>query len=156
MLNGTHALSGAAVFVGVAAPALAFTGAEMFAGATLCALAATAPDIDSATSRPSRVLRVPVWRVLPHRGPTHYLVTSVALAALLWLLVGTSWWSVAFILGWLTHQLGDVITVGGLRWLWPVRIELRSSFIHAGGWFEKFVIFPALLLWLICAGVKYL
>lgn len=148
MMNRTHFVTGACAFAALA-PVCGF-GAHLLPGAALAAVAATLPDIDHPKSKPSRALRVPLWRVLPHRGPTHHLWSSVALAALLWPFGGWSWWTVALVLGWTTHHLGDMATMQGLRWLWPLPWRFRGP-IRTGGKVEWIVLVLALcwLSWLL-------
>lgn len=141
MLGRSHAISGAAAYVALS-PA---SGAELIGGIAVCAVAALGPDIDSNSSTLGRL--TPLWRVLPHRRLTHYALTSALIALGLWVAWGWTWWTTALALGWFVHQVGDVITVAGIRWLWPAKVVVRGP-IHAGGLIENAIIAPALLAYL--------
>src|SRR5918995_5510917 len=78
MMKRSHAVIGAAAGVAVAHA----TGASMVAGGIVAGLAGLLPDVDHPHAAVGRLL--PRWwhRLTPgHRGPTHSLAWSAALAA---------------------------------------------------------------------------
>jgi membrane-bound metal-dependent hydrolase YbcI (DUF457 family) len=51
----------------------------------------------------------------------------------------------------IAHSLGDMCTVGGVRWLWPLPFRWHGA-LQTGGFWEKAAVAPALtmlLVWLI-------
>ncbi len=59
------------------------------------------------------------------------------------------WW--AFVLGYLSHLVMDTITKEGVPWLFPIPIRLgipplKVLRIETGGLFEKFLIYPGLMV----------
>lgn len=100
-------------------------------------------------------------KVIPHRGPTHWLVTAVLLcvgvmyAANLFNLPAVIW--VAFGAGYLSHLLADACTVAGVPLLGPlsgrsIRFIPRPLALRTGGVMES-VFVSALLGLYIAAGV---
>lgn len=140
-MGRTHALSGAVAYAWLAPAGLDLP--TMASGTALAAFAALLPDVDHPKSTLGRLL--PLHRVLEHRGPTHYLLTWVAMSLGLVLLFGPTWWVLALSVGVLAHQFGDVITVAGIRWLAPLPFVVRGP-IRAGGLVENALIFPLLAL----------
>ncbi|WP_369311476.1 metal-dependent hydrolase [Providencia rettgeri] len=91
-------------------------------------LGALLPDIDHPSSLPGRLLRIfslPISKLCGHRGFTHSL-----LAWLLLMLSCYQWippqWSIptdliqAFLLGYLSHLIADMLTPSGVPFLWPL------------------------------------
>ena len=78
---------------------------------------------------------------LPHRGPTHYGITAVGLTLVAyWIVRAYGWpdvyWQV-FGVGYLSHLLGDGVTVTGVRFLAPfypkfIRLLPKSMSIRVG------------------------
>lgn len=126
-----------------------------------------APDIDQPTAN--------LWRRLPagnvigrifspflggHRSISHSLFGIVAFGLLVSFLLRLAhnvvlvdmevvWW--AFMIGFVSHLLIDTITKDGVPWLFPIPIHfgippLRILRMKTGGFFEKSVIFPLLLV----------
>ena len=66
----------------------------------------------------------------------------------------------AFILGFLSHLIVDSLTREGVPWLFPIPWHLgfppfKFLRMKTGGWIEKMVVFPLLLLCLIWIYVAY-
>ncbi|MGL4431547.1 MAG: metal-dependent hydrolase [Plesiomonas shigelloides] len=96
------------------------------------------PDIDHPRSFLGQHLRwisVPIAKVFGHRGFTHSLL-AVALA--LWCLLYKLPASVpvpvgmvdAFIVGYLSHLLGDALTPAGVPLFWPVKQRFRLPLLN--------------------------
>jgi inner membrane protein len=88
-------------------------------------------------------------RLVPHRGPTHWILTAVILwgvvayAATLFNLPPVLW--VAFGAGYMSHLLADALTVAGVPLLGPlsgrsVRFIPRPIAIRTGGLAESLVV----------------
>lgn len=142
MMAPTHAMLGAATYFGAAAlqpenlPVTAITVAA-------ASLGSLAPDLDHPESMLGKRLffiSLPLAGLLGHRGLTHSLLAGV-LATL-----GLGWylqtgnivpWMVAFLLGYLSHLVGDWMT-GGVPLLWPSKRRFRAPFaFQTGGIFER-------------------
>jgi inner membrane protein len=94
--------------------------------------------------------------LLPHRGPTHWLIVAVGLSAAVY---GVVWWYywpdafwLAFVTGYVSHLFADSLTSRGLRLFAPfydgsVGIPIRWLRIRTGSWQEgaALVILVALL-----------
>lgn len=91
-------------------------------------LGALLPDIDHPSSIPGRLLRIlslPISKLCGHRGFTHSLV-----AWLLLLITCYQWLTVqwpipndllqAFLLGYISHLIADMLTPSGVPFLWPL------------------------------------
>lgn len=127
-----------------------------------------APDIDQPTA--------PFWRNLPvghyigrtldrllggHRFLSHSILGiflfGVAFHYLLQVLTPSFphldmqiiWW--AFMIGFVSHLIMDTFTTEGVPWLLPIPIKfgvppLKAFRVPTGGFLEKFIIFPGLIL----------
>lgn len=148
MLGRTHAVSGAVAWLAVS-PITGLPLAQVAAGTAVCAAAALAPDLDEPGAKMSRLLgplRHPVCMTIRrlaggHRRGTHYLVTHMAFAGLV--AIWSPWIALAVFTGLTVHTLGDCCTVGGVQWLWPLKVNLRGP-ILTGGLIEKTIITPGL------------
>lgn len=127
MRGYAHALIGAGLALTAAAHADLGVPADMLlvpAGA----IAALAPDIDSPESVVGRWLRLP----LPHRGPTHWLLTAAAVGVAVWWLLGHVAPALAPTLGlvvgacWASHTLADVTNAEPVELLPGVRLGLGA------------------------------
>lgn len=97
-------------------------------------LGALLPDIDHPSSISGRLLRIasiPISKLCGHRGFTHSLIAWFILLVSLhqWL---PSEWAVpndfiqAFLLGYISHLIADMLTPTGVPFLWP--LPLRFCF----------------------------
>ncbi|VAY02299.1 Inner membrane protein YdjM [Arsenophonus endosymbiont of Aleurodicus dispersus] len=93
-------------------------------------LGALLPDIDHPLSYLGRLFRfisVPIWRLCGHRGFTHSLLAWVLILLLSTKLTTSYWVSYtlvqAFLLGYFSHLVGDMLTAKGIPFLWPTRIN---------------------------------
>jgi membrane-bound metal-dependent hydrolase YbcI (DUF457 family) len=150
MLGRTHALSGAAAWL-AAAPLMPFPLAQVAAGTAVAAVGALLPDLDHPQAKATRVLgplRYPVAHLIAkvsggHRAGTHYLVTALIVGALLW--TWQPWIGAAVALGMAAHSVGDMLTVEGVRWLWPLPVRFRGP-IHTGSKVETLAVAPLMAL----------
>lgn len=127
-----------------------------------------APDIDQPTA--------PLWRNLPigkyfgrtlgrllgnHRFLSHSLlgvflfglafhyILKVLTPSFPSLDMNVIWW--AFMIGFVSHLIMDTFTTDGVPWLLPIPIKIgippiRAFRIPTGGFIERFIVFPLLLL----------
>lgn len=99
---------------------------HLLAGALLGALL---PDIDHPSSHLGRLFRfisVPVCRLCGHRGFTHSLLAWLLIVLLSTQLPSSYWLSdaliQAFLLGYFSHLIGDMLTTKGIPFLWPLKL----------------------------------
>lgn len=99
-------------------------------------------------------------QLLPHRGPTHWLIVAVGLSAVVYWL---SWWYywpnsiwLAFLTGYLSHLVADSMTTRGLRLFAPfynrsLGLPIRSLRVRTGSQAEflalALMVMP-MLVWL--------
>lgn len=122
-------------------------------GIGLAALGALAPDIDHPKSTLGSRLKpisVPISLVFGHRGITHSLF---AVAACAWLFAHSgvdAGLSAPFLVGYLTHLAGDLLSPSGLPLLYPLkrRRTFALPIIKTGGFSEQLVV-VLLCGWLI-------
>jgi len=60
----------------------------------------------------------------------------------------------ALMIGYVSHLILDGLTEGGLPLLWPIKWKfgfppIRSWRIKTDGWFEKWVVFPLIIIFII-------
>ncbi|EJD6082050.1 MULTISPECIES: metal-dependent hydrolase [Providencia] len=98
---------------------------HMVPGALLGALL---PDIDHPSSLPGRLLRIfslPISKLCGHRGFTHSLVAWLLVMAACYQWIPIEWQVPndliqAFLLGYLSHLIADMLTPSGVPFLWPL------------------------------------
>jgi membrane-bound metal-dependent hydrolase YbcI (DUF457 family) len=157
VMGRTHALTGAALWLAVT-PLTPFTGPEVAIGTAVAAAGALLPDLDHPQAKATRILgplRYPVAGLISRvaggrRAGTHYLATALAVGAILWL--WTPWVGAAIALGMIAHSLGDMATVGGVKWLWPLPWRISGP-LKTGGRIELMAVAPALTL--TCAWLTW-
>jgi inner membrane protein len=145
MMAPTHVMIGVAAYAAaaVAAPALLpLTPATIGAAA----LGSLAPDLDHPSSWLGKRLffiSIPLATFLGHRGLTHSLLAGAAVTvALGWYFFQGSQafiepWLGAFLLGYLSHLLGDWNT-GGVPLLWPSPRRFKAPWAFpTGGILER-------------------
>ncbi|WP_207458555.1 metal-dependent hydrolase [Azospirillum sp. SYSU D00513] len=119
----------------------------------MAVLGALAPDIDHPKSTLGSRLKpvsVPVSWLFGHRGITHSLL---AVAACVWVLAENpayARWTIPFVVGYLTHLGGDLLSPGGLPLLYPLKRRRTFSLpiIKTGGFSEQLLV-AVLCGWLI-------
>nr|WP_314265951.1 metal-dependent hydrolase [uncultured Moellerella sp.] len=120
-------------------------------------LGALLPDIDHPSSISGRLFRfisIPISKLCGHRGFTHSLVAWGALAIFCYVGLPREWvlpndLIQAFLLGYMSHLVADMLTPSGVPFLWP--FPQRFCFpILRGKSNKKSERFIALLL-LVCA-----
>ncbi len=108
-------------------------------------LGALAPDVDHPKSTLGQLVRplsLMVSLVFGHRGITH---STLAIVACLWVLVEYSNYShltLPFLVGYLTHLAGDILTPAGLPLLWPIRRRRNFALpiLKTGGFSEQLAV----------------
>ncbi len=179
MMAKTHMAFGCALWaaLGTAAEVAGVPHATRIAAMTMpvVALGSLMPDIDhpeSAFGRKVPFLSIPISAIFGHRGITHSLLALAALAAAAakfasWLAAGASGLAAALMafialplsVGYLSHLLGDGLTVSGLPLLWPKKTCYRLPLFKTKSATESLFRFAmvALLIgwgaWLVLRGV---
>lgn len=161
MMAKTHMIFGAAtwVTVGMAADATGVSGAAGFALGTtpIAAFGALLPDVDhpeSSFGRRVSIISIPLSAMLGHRGFTHSLAAVGVFSALLaWSAVNAGGGDMTAALaifivaplsvGYLSHLLGDALTVSGVPLMWPKRRLYKWPLFRTGSARES--VFRALL-----------
>jgi len=140
-------------------------------GAVLAAdIGALIPDMDDGGNR--------LWHMLPagektgrvlrnvfykHRSFTHSVIGVYLIYRLFsWILpkflnpafINPNIILAALMIGYISHLLADALTEEGIPLLWPIKISfgfppIRSWRIKTGRWFENFVIYPAIWIYLV-------
>lgn len=153
------------IFVSLPTPQMSLATAILALSA--CFIGALAPDIDQPTAN--------LWRRLPlgqffgaliapimgrHRFISHSIVGAIIFgiissAILTWaknfVLVDMELVWLAFMIGFISHLIADSLTRDGVPWLFPIPINfgfppLKALRIKTGGFLEKYVVFPGLLI----------
>ncbi len=147
MVFGVACGMGAATYLGQAPHPL---------GVAVAALAALLPDVDTPSSVVGRWVPV-LPRLLSHRGITHSLLALGLLAWGLSVAVGHCadgrWLAVAAWVGYASSIVGDMLTLDGVRLLWPLKLRVRVPILwKSGGWqesaFNTVALGAALYFWL--------
>jgi inner membrane protein len=85
------------------------------------------PDIDQPGRWISNRLFILAWPFhwLKHRGLTHSLVAlALIFASLTYAKIDPSY-SIAFMCGWASHLVADMLTVQGIELLWPIPFRIK-------------------------------
>lgn len=161
MMGRTHLTIGGAAWLGVMAiPHSPVTGAVALAsGWLLSSFGALCPDMDQKQSMGSRmfgpITQAISWVVRAvsggHRKLTHSFLGFAIVAAIFGACVGMlhliPWIAAAFLVGWVSHILADMLTVQGCPLMYPAstyKYGLHLMKTNHGG--EHYVIFPLALL----------
>ena len=90
------------------------------------------------------ILDILAW-LLPHRGPTHWLIVALGLSAAVYGMVWWYYWPdtfwLAFVTGYISHLFADSLTSRGIRLFAPfynrsVGIPIRWLRVRTGSWQE--------------------
>ena len=104
------------------------------------------PDIDhpkSKIGRKIKILSYPINFIFGHRGFFHSIFVALVLSFAIWYFFGNYY--IPFLIGFVSHLIGDALTVQGVNFIYPLK-ELRvKGFITTGGLLEN-VLFFALLI----------
>lgn len=172
MTSRTHDIFAFASLITVAAnyPPLTLNAATLITSSVGSVIGSLLPDIDQASNR--------LWDLLPaghvfgrllkklflhHRTISHSLLGIFLVDKILnWVLpkvlnpnfinVQIVFW--ALMIGYLSHLLLDFFTEEGIPLLFPLKImvgfpPIPSWRIKTGKWFEKFVVFPLIIFYLV-------
>ncbi|MBN2459666.1 metal-dependent hydrolase [Candidatus Woesearchaeota archaeon] len=122
---------------------------SLFIGAII--LGSLFPDIDSATSFIGKRMKL-VSLFFKHRGAIHSLPVMAACTMLFFIITGNAYYTMAFLLGYLSHLLIDSLTPMGVAWMWPSKKRIRGALRTTGIFdFLLLLFFTALDLALIVA-----
>jgi inner membrane protein len=101
--------------------------------------------------------------ILPHRGPTHWLIVAVGLSAAVYWVIWWYYWPdafwLAFVTGYASHLFADSLTIRGIRLFAPfydrsVGIPVRWLRVRTGSWQEGVAL--VILVVLLAMWVVYL
>ncbi|BGI51163.1 MAG: metal-dependent hydrolase [Arsenophonus endosymbiont of Ceratovacuna japonica] len=110
------------------------------------------PDIDHPSSYFGRLFRfisIPIYRICGHRNFTHSLLIWLFIMLLFTQFSNIYWFyntlTQAFLLGYLSHLIGDMLTVKGIPFLWPMKIRFCFPILYNNSKY-KLEYFIAILL----------
>ncbi|MGV6815778.1 MAG: metal-dependent hydrolase [Thiotrichales bacterium] len=122
MLTPTHLLTAQTTYF---ATCIAVGHAPQPAEALLALGAALLPDLDSRQSYLGRLLRpVSSWfeDSFGHRTLTHSVLAQIALGIAAYFTLPSGFF-LAFVSGWVSHSIADMMTPSGVAWFWPSRVR---------------------------------
>lgn len=104
------------------------------------------PDIDHPKSKIGRrikILSYPINFIFGHRKFFHSIFAALGLSFVIWHFFGNYY--TPFFIGFLSHLIGDALTVQGVNFVYPFK-ELRvKGFITTGGLLENILFFALLI-----------
>jgi inner membrane protein len=111
----------------------------------LAVIGSLAPDIDHPKSTLGQLVKplsVPIAFVFGHRGVTHSTLAVIACAWVLYEHAGYSRLILPFLIGYISHLGGDLLTPAGLPLLWPLKRRRTFSLpiMKSGGFSEQCVV----------------
>ena len=83
------------------------------------------PDLDSRQSIVGRVLpfiSAPIEHRFGHRTITHSLLVQTVFGVLAYIFLPFGYF-LAFVAGWVSHSIADMMTPSGVAWFWPSRVR---------------------------------
>lgn len=164
MLWRTHFLGGAVTWlllVGHTEPKTAVLSTG------IAGIAALLPDLDDPNSRVGRMVPVIprlIKTTIGHRGALHSLLGAICFTFITSAVL-QHWNTQAYVyyqfvsvitVGYVSHLIADSLTPRGVPWLWPVGKHFGLPIIQTGGFMERMVVFPSLLVlygWLVCIRI---
>jgi len=97
------------------------------------------PDVDSETSIfGRRFIARPIQFFVRHRGVLHSFTFMFGVTGLLYVFYLEA--ALPFALGYGGHLIADMVTIAGIKPLWPFNLNLRG-FIRTGGFLENIILF---------------
>ena len=122
MLTPTHLVTGQTTFF----LASVIAGHQpTLSEAFLAAAASVIPDLDSKQSYIGHMVPFisgPVESYFGHRTLTHSLIAQVIIGLLAYIFMPMGY-CLAFVTGWLSHSMADMMTPAGVCWFWPSRVR---------------------------------
>jgi inner membrane protein len=105
------------------------------------------PDIDESKSKIGR--KLPgishiIKFIFGHRGLFHSIWIPIVVLIITFIF-GVSFIGWAFLVGYLAHLIGDALTVGGVKFLYPLKLQIKG-FFKTGKLFEKILFIILLIL----------
>lgn len=152
MLWCTHFFIGAPVgFMLTQEPSAALTCAGV------SGLASLLPDIDEPDSWIG--VRVPIIPAIlkstvGHRGAMHSLAAAAGISLLALLALKDPLYSIAMLLGYLSHLVLDSFNPNGVPWMYPCKKRFSLPLVNTGGALERFLVVPASLA-LFCSAALF-
>lgn len=131
-------------------------------GSLIAAIGGLLPDIDhpeSVIGRRVRVLSLPISAVFGHRGITHSLLATTAIATALWWVSHEPFyqpyrWMIApLCVGYLSHLLGDAMTPSGVPLLYPKKKTYSFNLFKTKSTAEFILVCAITLLMIFVGGI---
>lgn len=113
---------------------------------------AALPDVDSPSSKIGSKVKVIGW-LFEHRGFFHSILALALFGLLFYSLTKSNLYSVAFVAGYASHILIDILTLEGIKPLHPLSDARLSGFIRTGHWME-FVVMVVLVVFVAVKLVR--
>jgi len=164
------------ITVGAYYPPASLNLTTLFVSAVGSIIGSLLPDIDQASNR--------LWDLLPggdfigrflkniflsHRTLSHSIIGVFAVYKLLDLIlplvlnpnfISVQIVCLSIMIGYLSHLLLDAFTEEGLPLFFPLKLKIgfppiRSWRIKTGKWFEKYVVFPGIIIYILFFVSKY-
>ena len=85
------------------------------------------PDIDCADSLIGRKFKL-LSLFFKHRGFFHSIISMIILAIIVFLITNKAYYSLAIIIGFLSHLFLDSLTRAGIAPFWPSKLRVRGIF----------------------------
>jgi inner membrane protein len=148
MLWKTHFFTGAAAGFWVMGHADIKT-AVISAG--IAGVSALVPDLDDPDSIIGRTFPVISWitnKTIGHRGPLHSILGAGIFFVLILITLKFNF-ALLGLVGYLSHMIMDSLNPPGVPWLWPIKTHFRIPLIAVGGFMERLIVTPAMLM--LCA-----
>ena len=126
MMFLTHASVG--LFIGLLILKLASLPVNETVFLVLLVLGSIFPDIDNTKSVLGRRIK-PLSMLFKHRGFFHSILPAVIIGIIIFLITSNSYYTAAYIVGFLSHLLIDSLTPGGINFFWPSKLKLKGKLV---------------------------
>ena len=110
------------------------------------------PDIDhpkSKIGRKIKVLSYPINFIFGHRGFFHSIFVALGLSFAILYIFGNYY--IPFLIGFVSHLLGDALTVQGINFIHPFKEFRIKGFITTGGLLEDILFFVFIFSIIYCS-----
>lgn len=110
-------------------------------------LVSSLPDIDHPKSKIGRrikILSYPINFIFGHRKLFHSIFAAIGLSFAIWYLFGSYY--IPFFIGFVSHLIGDALTVQGVNFIYPFKEFRIKGFITTGGFLENVLFFVFIVL----------
>ena len=116
-----------ALFLGLLIIKNIFIPVSNYIFVALILLASLLPDIDCADSLIGRKFKL-LSLFFKHRGFFHSIILMIILTIIVFLITNKAYYSLAIIIGFLSHLFLDSLTRAGIAPFWPSKLRVRGIF----------------------------